>query len=216
MELAGESVHVFREADQLRAHLAKLAVAVRRWIELFLELRGVDGKDRQPLGPVVVHLPGDPSALILLSLQEPSGQRPEFVLGLSKRLLAGMHVLIRGLRARALAKISPMVRRRCTSSSGQVRNSRNDPKLSAPRTMPPAFRGIVRWDLIPIFMTYARSLTASGGVSSGSRSKRISSPRRIRSAYHGRSACRTNGGSGGYPGTTNECVARIPLLSSDI
>ena len=72
-------------------------MGVRRRVELRLELRGVDGQDRQPLGPVVVHLPGDPAALVLLRLEEPSGQQPEFVLGLSKRLLSGVQVLIRPL-----------------------------------------------------------------------------------------------------------------------
>ena len=104
MEVAGEGVDVLREAHQFPAHALKLAMGVRQRVELRLELRGVDGQDRQPLRPVVVHLPGDPAALILLRLEEPSGQQPEFVLGLSKRFLTGVHVLIRPLPGQSVGE----------------------------------------------------------------------------------------------------------------
>ena len=70
-------------------------MGIRRRVELRLQLRGVNGQDRQPLGPIVVHLPGDPPALVLLRLQEPAGQRPELVLGPAVRFRSGPQVLVR-------------------------------------------------------------------------------------------------------------------------
>ncbi len=66
---------VLRKAHQIGAHLPNLAMRLRRRIELRLELGGVNGQNRQALGPVVVHLAGDPAALVLLGLEEPTGQQ---------------------------------------------------------------------------------------------------------------------------------------------
>ena len=84
---------ILREGHQAPPHLLQLAMGLRRRVELHLYLRGVNGQDRQPLGPVVVHFPRNPAALVLLRPQEPSGQRAELLLGRSKRLLSGVQVL---------------------------------------------------------------------------------------------------------------------------
>jgi hypothetical protein len=55
-----------------------------RGAEVFLQFRDVNAQDRQALRPVVVHLPGDPAALLLLGMKQPGGKLPKPFLSLAE------------------------------------------------------------------------------------------------------------------------------------
>ena len=87
MQLAGNALHILRQIAQLLLDTRERGTRRVRTHQLLLDLADLNRVGGQPLRNIVVHLPRQPLAFLLLCGQQSAGQLPRFVAAGCQRLI---------------------------------------------------------------------------------------------------------------------------------